>query len=350
MESNDIEVERHVPAEAGDDVIAEFHGLWAGWSVETRPLDPPPPLVVLAAAAKNFPEFMHTAVFLAREPGGQAVGFAMLTERKTGAVVRTPQMQLWAKPEHRRQGAAVRLLEALCEEARTRGLTKLTTNTTEGVGWGEELCLSVGSQAVSALRTWRLPVAGIDRDTLRSTAALAAERARGYELLDVTSPLPDEIAGDAVDLLQFLEAGSEAEAAGQPRRLTVEALRQLERTWEAMGSQRHWQFARHDASGALAAVLEAVWSPAAPKVITIDNVVVRPEFRGRSLGLWMKSCGIDKALDAWPNAEEIRTTTTDPNPAMDSVDQRLGFQPYLRNTVWEADVEVLQKWLASDHG
>lgn len=338
-------MERHAPATASDEAIAEFHELWVGESRESRPLDPPLPLEVLKAAARTFPEFMETVVYLARAESGDAAGFAMVVRRRTGAEPHLAEMRMWAKPAYRRKGVGAALLGEVCIDAEGTDLREFVCTTTEGIGWGAELCGVIGSVPAQKRRTWRLPVKDLDRDELRSIAARAAERARGYEVVDAQSPLPEALVEEAVELLEFLADETVIGADESGPRLTVEALRQLEKTWQAIGMGRLWQFARHEDSGTLAAVVDAVWHQPVSRVVTQDHTVVRPEFRGRSLGLWMKACMIDKILDAWPEAEEIRTTTTAPNPAMDSVDERLGFEPYLTTTVWRVGVDALRRWL-----
>lgn len=347
MGSTGFVLEKHRPATADDASIVVFHELWTGEFRESRPLDPVVPLDVLSAAVRSFPEFMDTVVFLARDDDGEAAGFAMVIHRKTNVDPHAGEMRMWAKPAYRRRGLAAALLAEVCQDAAERDLRTLTCTTTEGIGWGDELCRAVGSVASQKRRTWRLPVEKLDRNHIRSLAAQAAERARGYEVIDTTSPLPDELVADAVDLLHFLNPQATGPDDNLPPTLTVDALRQLENTWQAMGQGRRWQFVRHDGSGALAAVIDAVWHPSVSHMVAQDHLVVRPEFRGRNLGLWMKAGMIDSVLDAWPEAEEFRTTTALPNPAMDSVDERLGFVPYLATTVWKAEVDEVRRWLAS---
>lgn len=336
-------LERYEPDDVDDRVIPEIQSLWAAQTHEIRPLDPPTPVEVFEAMVKNFPAFIQAAIFLARTEGGDPAGFAMVSHRQTTDDPHLADLQVWARPEFRRQGVAVSLLDAACLEAEKRDYRTLTTTTAQGVGWGEDLCRSIGSAPTHERRTWRLPVEGLDRDHIRMLTSQAAERARGYELIDLESPLPDDIVDDAVELLQFLTQ----ETSVTDARLTTEALRQLERTWGAIGRGQRWQFARHEESGTLAGVLDAVWNPTVATHVAQDQIVVRPEFRGRSLGMWMKGCMIDKVLDAWPEATEIRTSTVYPNPAMDSVDQRLGFVPYLKTTVWKCHVSDVRRWLST---
>lgn len=347
MGSNKFGLERHEPGGASDGTIAEFHALMAADSLERRPLDPPTPVEVFTAAARNFPEFIDATMFLARDQSGAPAGFAMITHRRTANDPHLADTQLWANPEYRRQGLAAALLEGVCDEADKKDFRTLSTTTTEGVGWGQDLCEALGAKPTHERRTWRLPVEGLDRDQIRIITSQAADRARGYELIDVESPLPDELLDEAVELLQFLSTEPIGDASTEGSHITTETFRQLERAWGAMGMGRMWQFARHEDSGSLAGVLDAVWNPAISTAVAQDQAVVRPEFRGRSLGLWMKGCMIDKVLDAWPSASEIRTSTVFPNPAMDSVDERLGFVPYLRTSVWNCEVAAVREWLRS---
>lgn len=345
MSQTGIAVELVEPRSIQDTVLDELHGLQVAQVAEESPHDQPMPRDVLAAAFAALPEFIEVKLFLARDTQARPVGYAYMTHRRTGANPHLADVQIWADPAQRRRGVAAELLAGVCAAAEARGHELLRTTTTAGVGWGEDLCRHLGGRRAHDRRTWRLSLARVDREEICLIAAQAAERARGYALEDVSGELPDEIVGDAVELLQFLNAEAPGDVALEDAKITVPILREMEATWRALDLRRRWLFVRHEPSGALAGVADGVWQPHSPTTIVQDNAVIRPEFRGRSLALWMKACLIDKVLDDWPDATDIRTTTNFPNPTMDSVDERLGFEPYVRYTVWLLEVEALRKWV-----
>ncbi len=340
-----IAVELIEPRSMQADVLDQFHRLQVGRTAEERPHDKPTPRDVLAAAFAALPEFMEVNLFLARDTQSEPIGYAYMTHRRTGANPHLAEVQMWAEPGQRRRGVAAELLGAVCAAAETRGHELLRTTTTAGVGWGENLCRHLGARRAHDRRTWRLSLARVDREEICLIAAQAAERARGYALEDVSGELPDDLVEEAVELLQFLNAEAPGDVALEDARITAPILREMEATWRAIDLRRRWLFVRHEPSGALAGVADGVWQPRSPDTIVQDNAVIRPEFRGRSLTLWMKACLIDKVLDDWPEATDIRTTTNFPNPTMDSVDERLGFEPYVRYSVWLLEVEALRKWV-----
>ena len=350
MDRTEITVEVFEPKSIGSSALREVHALMAAAGVEARPHDPPIPFAVLSAMVEALPDYMQVTLFLARDRSDQAVGYAYLNRNRGEADSRIVNLQMFADPAHRQRGTAAALLEAVCNESDARGHEVLRVTTTAGVGWGEDLCRSLGGHRALERRTWRLPLADVNRDQVRLICAQAAERARGYSVEEVSGSLPDEVVDDAVELLEFLTEELHGDISPEEPRITVGKLRQLENTWAAMGEQRRWMFVRHAASGAVAGVVDGMWNPATPDVIVQDNTVVRPEFRGRSLALWMKAAMIDKLLDEWTDAREIRTTATFPNLAMDSVDERLGFLPYVRYTVWHVDLKAVKDWLGSARG
>ncbi|HUR50439.1 MAG TPA: GNAT family N-acetyltransferase [Acidimicrobiales bacterium] len=340
-----IAVEMLEPRSAPRAVLDQFHALQVAQSAEAGPHDKPTPIEVLAATWSALPDFLEVTLFLARGDSGRAVGYAYVTHHRTGEDRQLADMQMWAAPAHRRQGVAAALLEAVAANSEARGHALLRTTTTEGVGWGEDLCRHVGGRRAHDRRTWRLALSRVNRDEIRLTAAQAAERARGYVLEEVSGALPDAMVDDAVDLLQFLNDDTSSDIPIEDAKITVPILRDMEATWRAADLQRRWLFARHEPSGTLAGVADGVWQPRTPETIAQNNAVIRPEFRGRSLALWMKACLIDRLLDEWPDAVDIRTTTNFPDPTMDSVDERLGFEPYIRYTVWILEVVQLRAWL-----
>lgn len=341
----EIAVETIEPRSASRAVLDEFHALQVAQSAEARPHDRPRPTEVLAATWAALPDFLDVALFLARDESAQAVGYAYVVQHRSGTSAPPADLQMWADPVHRRRGVAAALLEAVCTHGEARRWPLLRAVTTAGVGWGEDLCRRVGGRRAHDRRTWRLPRARVDRDEIRLIAAQAAERARGYVLEEVSGELSDEIVDEAVDLLQFLNDETPSEIPIEDVRITVPILREMEAVWKRTDLRRQWLFARHEASGTLAGVVDGVWQPGTPETLEQNNAVIRPEFRGRSLALWMKASVIDKLLDEWPDAVEVRTTTNSPNPTMDSVDERLGFEPYVRYTVWVLEVPALRGWL-----
>ena len=340
-----IAVELVDPGSIQDDVLEQIHGLQAAKTAEERPHDKPVPRDVLASVFAAVPDFMELTLFLARDTQSQPVGYAYMTHWRAGANPHLAEVQMWADPGQRRRGVAAELLGAVCSAAEARNYKLLSTTTTAGVGWGEDLCRHLGGRRAHDRRTWRLSLERVDREEICLIAAQAAERARGYALEDVSGELRDDIVADAVELLQFLNAEAPGDVALENAPITVPILREMEAAWRAIDLRRRWLFVRHEPSGALAGVADGVWQPRSPETIVQDNLVIRPEFRGRSLALWMKACLIDKVLDDWPEAADIRTTTNFPNPTMDSVDERLGFEPYVRYTVWLLEVESLRKWV-----
>ena len=341
-----IAIELIEPRSISEPVLREVHALQVAKAAEERPHDKPTPVEVLAAAFAALPDFMEVSVFLARDNESRPVGYAYMAHRRTGANPHLVDVQMWADPAQRQQGVAAELLGAVHAAAVSRGYRILRTTTTAGVGWGEDLCRHLGGRRAHERRTWRLSVERVDREEICLIAAQAAERARGYALEDVFGQLPDGIVDEAVEMLQFLNEETPGDIALEDARITVPILREMEAVWRAVDLRRRWLFVRHESSGALAGVADGVWQPRSPDTIVQDHAVIRPEFRGRSLALWMKACLIDKLLDDWPAATDIRSTTNFPNPTMDSVDERLGFEPYVRYSVWLLEVDTLGKWVA----
>lgn len=346
---NETAVERLEAGSLPTPARQEFHALQVGQAAEARPQDKPIPAEVFEATWAALPDFLEVTLFLARAETGRAVGYAFTTHHRSGGSPQLSNLQAWVEPLHRRRGVARALLGAVCSTAEVQGRTLLRTTTTEGVCSGEALCRDAGARRAHDRRTWRLALERLERDEIRSIGAQAADRARGYSLEDVAGPFAGDIVEEAVELLQFLNDETATDVPVEDAKITVPVLRALETTWKAADLRRRWLFARHDVSGTLAGVVDAVWQPRAPETIEQNNAVIRPEFRGRSLALWLKACLIDRVLDEWPDAIDIRTTTNFPNPTMDSVDERLGFEPYRRYTVWVLEVAALRAWLDGPH-
>ncbi len=55
---------------------------------------------------------------------------------------------------------------------------------------------------------------------------------------------------------------------------------------------------------------------------------------------------LDKVLHERPQVRSIRTGNADSNAAMLTINHRLGFKPYVANTIWQVEIVAVRRYLA----
>ena len=114
----------------------------------------------------------------------------------------------------------------------------------------------------------------------------------------------------------------------------------------ARGLERWTIVARDGEGGPLVGFTELFHQPSAPEVLHQGDTGVFPAHRGRGRGRRFKAAMLERVLAGRPEARGVRTTNADANAAMLAINRELGFAPWLVCTVWQAEREDVERWLA----
>ena len=91
---------------------------------------------------------------------------------------------------------------------------------------------------------------------------------------------------------------------------------------------------------------EVVWNPNRPEIISQGMTGVFPDYRNKGLGRWLKAVMLDRILTRRPQAKFVRTENADMNAPMMKINTELGFKPYIAESIWQVETEVVSKYLA----
>lgn len=344
---DDVAVEEVDLRTLTDDDIRALTDHRNAMTAEVHPDDPPLSAEAVAQDVRNWPAFFRHRAFLGRRATGEIVASALgrwttLEENK-----HLLHVELEVLPEHRRRGLGTAMLDRLLDVAEGAGRTMLMSTSIDLVDSGERFAAAAGASLGMAQGMNRLVLAGVDRRLVGRWVDEGPARAPGYSLVAVDGRYPDDLVEQVVDVHAVMNTAPRDDLAMEDERPSVEQARELEDTLDAIGLERWFLAARHDATGQLVGWTEVGWIPEIPTVVWQWGTGVRPEHRGHAIGKWLKAVMLQRILDERPQAVDVRTTNADSNDAMLGINHALGFTKYHTNLYWQAPVDRLRDYVGS---
>lgn len=261
------------------------------------------------------------------------------------------------RPGHQRRGIGATLWDAVMARVRTSGRSTLQAATDHPPQApkdpGRRLVPSTGSGAIELTDGARFAIArgfGLEQVERRSRldVPIAPERlARlssslgdgappGYELVQWRGQTPPEWVEDLAELLTLIS--SEAPSGG----LDVEQdawdaarVAAMDARYHATGRTLWTSAAKHVASGRLVAFTVLATSSERPEIALQEETLVRPEHRGRRLGLWVKLANYELVAGSGLPVRRIGTWNAEENAHMLAINEAMGFYPAGASGEWQ---------------
>jgi GNAT superfamily N-acetyltransferase len=260
-------------------------------------------------------------VLLALDGRGRLLGFAALempTYDNRGLIF----ADLKVDPPGRRQGVGSALLEAVGKVSAEVGRDLLMAEAWYGSA-GTPFLKRHGFTQASVAAQRRLYPQQLPREGDAQLLEQARAASRGYELLRVAGPLPDEMRAQMLDTVDAINDAPLDDLELEDDNFTIARLRAYDAAQEAQ-QHRVYRIVARDRDGA----------PAAHTVVAVDGLrpfhgeqhdtSVRREHRGHRLGLRLKLEMLAWLREAEPQLHQIDTWNQESNTHMVAVNDLIG--------------------------
>jgi mycothiol synthase len=314
--------------------------------LERLPDDPPIPVEETIGNMQSLPPFVDPRLWIVWNPQqSEIIGQGNLVLLRLDENQHLAQFEITILPEFRRKGLGRRFLELIVSTAQQDNRRLLMTSTVDRVPGGEAFMRRIGANKGLEAHTNQLRIANLDVSLIKDWLVRGQANLAEFELGFWDGPYPDEKIQAVVDLFELTNQQPMGDLEIEDMHMTADQLRQVEKNIFANGSQRWTFYLVHRATGKFAGYSETVWNPNRPEILRQDLTGVFPEYRNKGLGLWLKAAMLDKVVRERPQVKFIRTGNADSNAAMLKINQKIGFKPYMAETLWQVEIQKAIEYL-----
>ncbi|MFQ5909004.1 MAG: GNAT family N-acetyltransferase [Thermoplasmata archaeon] len=315
------------------------------------PLDTDETIEVWMRGGNPEAEETNVAAFLAGEP--EMIGWVYFWVYRKDAPsyanrAKEARIRISVLEPYRRQGIGRQLLAKAAELARNSQKSLLMGGTDESDGFA--FLEAIGAEVALRHRESRLYLDQVDWAMVERWAEEGPKRSPDSRLQWLDGPVADDIVEEYCEVLtESLNEAPREELETGDTVVTPEVNRQWEdRIVESKG--RLLGVISREADGAISGVTDMGFWPEEAPLIQQFITGVRPPYRGRGLGKWLKAENLLRVRRELPEVNVVVTGNATTNAAMLSINERLGFQKHKDGVVAQMSLEALEEYLTRERG
>ncbi len=343
-----VEIRHFDPNAASAWEWKEFHAFRRARAEEDEPGEPLLKDADFEQDARKRGPLYEVHRLIARQDGrivGNA-GFWLRREGTPDYASFAPYVYAWGGVQRhwRRQGVATALLQSLLAFMRERGKTTVTFSA--NLPDGHAFLAEIGAAEKHRSITNRLAFAGLDWDELArwQEAATPPETALRWEIHAGRVPMErlTALQPQLTTLLRDVPLGS---LNRPPIRYEVRSYMSWYEDMDRRGGE-HLLVLLMDGSD-VAGMSEASWDARTPDRVHQELTAVARGWRGKGLAKGLKAATLRLVRERHPEVRLMTTSNAEVNAPILSINNRLGFVAYRRDSNYQIDREALGAWLAA---
>ncbi|MHA2357962.1 MAG: GNAT family N-acetyltransferase [Candidatus Heimdallarchaeaceae archaeon] len=342
----EFEIREFKPKEVSDEFWEVYFEFVEANTLYHNPNDPLPNREgVIQRQKTDIPNFLIKR-WLVFTPENKIVGWAGFGASLEGASdyeenKHICQINIAVLHTHERKGIGTALLKVLVQEALSLNRTVIEVGANNEAG--KAFLKKHGAEFTIEGAENRLELEDLDWDLMQSWIEEGPKRAEGVTI-ETFFECPDEIIDEYTEL--YTEALNMQPLGEIEYRPFVDArsFREREERQKEL-EQINYTMISREKDGRISGMTEVFYDPKDSYRMFQGLTGVRPKFRGRGIGKWLKGKMILHVKDNYPEVTRIITGNAEANAPMLSINNRMGFKKYKGEEGFKFKVEELVKKL-----
>lgn len=314
---------------------------------ELRPEDPLTPDDIRETEMKQDDPDNIPRRFVVYQDGKVVSGFGAGAKRPESPSYESNKHLLWAdaavlKP-YRRNGIGTLWLRKTVELMDEYGANVLTTGTEEEDG--HAFCKWFGAQERFSGAENRLDFRTIDWAKIEGWASQGRAKSSDSELLLYEHRVPEDVMADYCPVISEVLMTMPFENLDHGDIvITPDLLMQWYKQMDETGDSHHSYMTRQP-DGDISSMTDVFWSPHTPTMVHQGFTGVKPQYRGRGLGKWIKAAMLLYLRDKYEDIHWIVTDNAGTNKWMLDINEELGFTQYKPSSAYQIAIDDLKAHL-----